>query len=661
MEQLYRRGASCESPASGAPLERARRCWRQGAAPSGARERQRSRRRGRPEASPAAGDDRAARRGSHAATERARDTFTMEGMLRKIADVFQEDRGPDVHARRLRSCCSSALKPGNPPSCVGAGVRRGAAVRLRRSPGRCTSTRAGRTPPMPTPSGAAAAHGRRAARRRVPRRSSRCSCHEMRTAYSQYSLAGLEWLEARAKPDAVVADARAAEDAEIAKKPLQEDSALAAASPAADDERGARRSARRRIARPRGEGGATRPRSGRRGSRSSTPSSRRRRRRAVDAAMAKSPGRRRRRWLKEAAAREAAARAESAAKEAESLVRPPRGRTGETKARRPAVDPISRPRGLPSTLPAAVAFACQRGGGGGRRRQNGAVLRLDDRSWWRMLHFRSGRGERRAILRRAIPDGAQFCGAILSLTRRHRPRSSGLAPPLKGNFRGQRALPSAPRRQRRPPSPARTRRTRSRSARAARRARVDAAPPRVRGANPTLLRLARVGRPHALRARPRHVAPLLHNLHARAPGTRGRRRRAVGRRAQAAVDALYAGKSGTALPAEEVSCVGGRQLRRQRPLRAARARRHRRARRSERRERRTTRACAVKRPTRRRARVNVIGKPYLSGATVLSPSPCRGRPGRTARSRRSRRPPPSCSSRRRPSPPSPPPSRRRGP
>ena len=150
----------------------------------------------------------------------------------------------------------------------------------------------------------------------------------------------------------------------------------------------------------------------------------------------------------EAAAREAAARAESAAKEAESLVNA--RREAELAKLRLAAQPSIRSLALvgPEHLPAAVAFACgaaAAAGGGGK--ENGAVLRLDDRSWWRMLHFLE------AEVHPAQFCGAQFCGAqflgaILSLTRRHRPSSfTGPRAAAEGGALGQRALPLPPRRQ----------------------------------------------------------------------------------------------------------------------------------------------------------------------------------------------------------------------
>ena len=68
----------------------------------------------------------------------------------------------------------------------------------------------------------------------------------------------------------------------------------------------------------------------------------------------------------------------------------------------------------PEHLPAAEAFAsgaAAAAGGGGK--ENGATLRLDDRSWWRMLHFLEAE-VRPAQFCAALFCGAQFCGAILA-------------------------------------------------------------------------------------------------------------------------------------------------------------------------------------------------------------------------------------------------------
>ena len=82
------------------------------------------------------------------------------------------------------------------------------------------------------------------------------------------------------------------------------------------------------------------------------------------------------------------------------------------------------------------------------------------------------------------------------------------------------------------------------------RARVDAAC-ECAAPNPTLLR-SRALDVLTLCARVRaHVAPLLHNLHARLPPPEGAAAVPSAAELEAAVDALYAGKSGTALPAEE--------------------------------------------------------------------------------------------------------------
>ena len=128
----------------------------------------------------------------------------MEGMLRKIADVFQEDPGPDSTLADLQLLQQRfAPKPG----VVLSAPAFGAALPVA-SPQPGTVYVHARRPhePMPTVgqlprTGAGPLDAEFSKKLEV-------LVHEMRTAYSQYSLAGLEWLEARAKADAVVADAR---------------------------------------------------------------------------------------------------------------------------------------------------------------------------------------------------------------------------------------------------------------------------------------------------------------------------------------------------------------------------------------------------------------------------------------------------------------------
>ena len=328
----------------------------------------------------------------------------MEGMLRKIADVFQEDPGPDSTLADLQLLQQRfAPKPG----VVLSAPAFGAALPVA-SPQPGTVYVHARRPHEPMPAvgqlprtGAGPLDAEFSKKLEV-------LVHEMRTAYSQYSLAGLEWLEARAKADAVVADARAAEDAEIAKKRFEEDSALAAARKLQDDERGA--TAQREEAQWCASREAEEEALGQqwKARQQELNAALEERVAAVqsDAAMAEVARKEAEAMAQEAAAREAAARAESAAKEAESLVNA--RREAELAKLRLAAQPSIRSLALvgPEHLPAAVAFACgaaAAAGGGGK--ENGAVLRLDDRSWWRMLHFLE------AEVHPAQFCGAQFCGA----------------------------------------------------------------------------------------------------------------------------------------------------------------------------------------------------------------------------------------------------------
>ena len=351
-------------------------------------------------------DGRAALELSHE-PPRARTATIMEGMLRKIADVFQEDPGPDSTLADLQLLQQRfAPKPG----VVLSAPAFGAALPVA-SPQPGTVYVHARRPhePMPTVgqlprTGAGPLDAEFSKKLEV-------LVHAMRTAYSPYSLAGLEWLEARAKADAVVAAARAAEDAEIAKKRFEEDSALAAARKLQDDERGA--TAQREEAQWCASREAEEEALGQqwKARQQELNAALEERVAAVqsDAAMAEVARKEAEAMAQEAAAREAAARAESAAKEAESLVNA--RREAELAKLRLAAQPSIRrsPSWAPSTSRGGVRV--RRGGGGGRRRQGEcAVLRLDDRSWWHVYFLEAEVSPRNSAARNSR---AQFLGAIL--------------------------------------------------------------------------------------------------------------------------------------------------------------------------------------------------------------------------------------------------------